>query len=157
VRASTRTAASSPPRTGSPRTPSASPWTPVRAGLAAGVPEIPPEAYEERENGAEADAVAHALAAADMSRQAMLIARRIGHRYYEATALGNLAEGLAFAGRPEEALELGVTVSAGVATTAEDDPLEQADRWLYAAKHGGRNRVVAAPMSTVDLFARRTD
>lgn len=63
-------------------------------------------AYAAREGGDEAAAADLSGSAIDRCRQAMEIARGAGHRHYEATALGNLAEGLAFAGRPAEALAL---------------------------------------------------
>jgi diguanylate cyclase (GGDEF)-like protein len=44
--------------------------------------------------------------ATDLSREAMLVARRNGHRRFEATALANLAEGLAALGQEEEGLRL---------------------------------------------------
>jgi diguanylate cyclase (GGDEF)-like protein len=44
--------------------------------------------------------------ATERSQEAMLVARRHGHRRNEATALANLAEGLTVAGVPERALEL---------------------------------------------------
>ncbi|GLY97833.1 GGDEF domain-containing protein [Actinoplanes sp. NBRC 103695] len=44
--------------------------------------------------------------AAELSTEAMMIARRHGHRRYEAVAVANLAEGVALGGRPDEALRL---------------------------------------------------
>ncbi|MEU4690101.1 tetratricopeptide repeat-containing diguanylate cyclase [Actinoplanes sp. NPDC023714] len=61
-------------------------------------------AYEARERGDSAAATAYATRAAEECRRAAEIARGAGHRYYEGTATGNLAEALAVAGRPEEAL-----------------------------------------------------
>jgi diguanylate cyclase len=58
-----------------------------------------------RNAGDEVAAGEHGRSAIDRAREAMEIARSAGHRYYEANALGNLAEALAFAGRPAEALE----------------------------------------------------
>jgi diguanylate cyclase (GGDEF)-like protein len=63
-------------------------------------------AYSAREEGDEVGAATYCASGIDRFRQAMEIARREGHRHYEMTALGNLAEGLAFAGRPEDALAL---------------------------------------------------
>ncbi|MFI5908645.1 diguanylate cyclase [Dactylosporangium sp. NPDC051541] len=63
-------------------------------------------AWAARANGDEEAAAAHAADAAERSRAAMLIARRLGHRRNEAAAIANLAEELAFAGRPADALEL---------------------------------------------------
>lgn len=61
-------------------------------------------AYESRENGDEPAVTAHATRAVEECRRGAEIARAAGHRYYEGTATGNLAEALAVAGRPEEAL-----------------------------------------------------
>jgi diguanylate cyclase (GGDEF)-like protein len=63
-------------------------------------------AYKARAEGDEKAAVEAALAAAERSRTAMLIARRCGHRRNEAAAVANLAEELAFAGYSERALAL---------------------------------------------------
>jgi diguanylate cyclase (GGDEF)-like protein len=59
-----------------------------------------------RAEGDEAGVVRAALAAAERSQVAMLIAGRLGFRRNEATAVANLAESLAVAGAPERALEL---------------------------------------------------
>jgi diguanylate cyclase (GGDEF)-like protein len=58
-----------------------------------------------RHAGDEVAAGEHCRSAIERAREAMEIARSAGHRYYEANALGNMAEALAFAGRPAEALE----------------------------------------------------
>lgn len=53
-----------------------------------------------------------------------------------------------------------VTVSIGIAVAAPDDEpsalFERADAALYAAKHGGRNRVVVAAPVTPPSFAPRS-
>ena len=59
-----------------------------------------------RQAGDEAGALAFSALAQGQSREAIAIARRQGHRRYEVTALGNLAESLAFCGRQDEALAL---------------------------------------------------
>ena len=59
-----------------------------------------------RAAGDEARAVEMYRSAAELSRKAMLVARRHGHRRFEATALANLAEGLAAVGQELEALRL---------------------------------------------------
>ncbi|MFB9441484.1 GGDEF domain-containing protein [Dactylosporangium vinaceum] len=56
--------------------------------------------------GDEETALAHAQDAAERCRSAMLIARRLGHRRNEASAMANLAELLTFAGRAGEGLRL---------------------------------------------------
>lgn len=61
-------------------------------------------AYEARENGDASAATGYATRAVEECRRAVGIARTAGHRYYEGTATGNLAEALAVAGRPAEAL-----------------------------------------------------
>ena len=61
-------------------------------------------AYEAQGNGDPTTAIGYARRAADECRRAVEIARAVGHRYYEGTATGNLAEALAVAGRPAEAL-----------------------------------------------------
>jgi diguanylate cyclase len=63
-------------------------------------------AYAARAAGDEPTALACAADAAERCGQGMDTARAVGHRYFEATALGNLAEALAFGGHPEEALRL---------------------------------------------------
>jgi diguanylate cyclase (GGDEF)-like protein len=63
-------------------------------------------AEDARANDDEDGAVRAALEATERLRDAMLIARRHGHRRGEATAVANLAEGLAMAGRPVQALAL---------------------------------------------------
>ncbi|MET0494726.1 MAG: GGDEF domain-containing protein [Actinoplanes sp.] len=57
-----------------------------------------------RSAGDEAGALAYNDSVIDGARTAMETARSAGHRYYEANALGNLAEAIAFAGRPAEAI-----------------------------------------------------
>jgi len=57
-----------------------------------------------RDAGDETTAGRHIAIAIERSREAVGIARAAGHRYYQANALGNLAEALAWAGRPTEAL-----------------------------------------------------
>jgi diguanylate cyclase (GGDEF)-like protein len=59
-----------------------------------------------RSAGDEAGALAYNESVIDCARTAMETARSAGHRYYEANALGNLAEAIAFAGRPAEAIEV---------------------------------------------------
>lgn len=59
-----------------------------------------------RQAGDEAGALAFSALAQGQSREAVAIARRQGHRRYELTALGNLAESLSFCGRADEALAL---------------------------------------------------
>ncbi|MFF5288824.1 GGDEF domain-containing protein [Paractinoplanes globisporus] len=59
-----------------------------------------------RGRGDQTEAVRLALAAAERSHTAMLIAREHGHRRNEACALANLAEALGSAGQPARALEL---------------------------------------------------
>jgi len=59
-----------------------------------------------RNAGDEAGALALNESVIECARGAMEMARAGGHRYYEANALGNLAEAIAFAGRPAEAIEL---------------------------------------------------
>ncbi|WP_157441261.1 GGDEF domain-containing protein [Actinoplanes awajinensis] len=68
------------------------------------------QAYAAREEGNEEAALSYGRLAADRAREAMEIGRQCGHRYYQVNALGNLAEGLAFIGRPAEALELMDTI-----------------------------------------------
>jgi diguanylate cyclase len=63
-------------------------------------------AWAARADGDEETAQAIARDAAERSRAAMLIGRRLGHRRNEAAAVANLAEELAFAGRADEALRL---------------------------------------------------
>jgi diguanylate cyclase (GGDEF)-like protein len=63
-------------------------------------------AWAARADGDDEAALAIALDAAERSRAAMLIARRLGHRRNEAAAVANLAEELAFAGRADEGLLL---------------------------------------------------
>ncbi|GAA1639505.1 hypothetical protein GCM10009828_080020 [Actinoplanes couchii] len=63
-------------------------------------------AEQARAAGDETAALALSGIAQGQSREAVEVARRNGHRRYEVTALGNLAESLAFCGRTEEALEL---------------------------------------------------
>jgi diguanylate cyclase len=67
-------------------------------------------AYVARAEGDEQTALLYTELAVDRAREAMEIAGRVGHRYYQANALGNLAEALAFAGRPAEALALMETI-----------------------------------------------
>ncbi len=62
------------------------------------------QAYAAREEGNERAALAYGELAIERAREAMEIGRQAGHRYFQANALGNLAETLAFVGRPEEAL-----------------------------------------------------
>jgi diguanylate cyclase (GGDEF)-like protein len=57
-----------------------------------------------RDAGDETGAIEYNAYVIDCAREAMEIARSAGHRYYEANALGNLAEAIAFAGRPAEAI-----------------------------------------------------
>jgi diguanylate cyclase (GGDEF)-like protein len=64
------------------------------------------QAAAARASGYVAGAAALSRRATELSRKAMLVARRHGHRRYEATALANLAEGLAALGEEEEALRL---------------------------------------------------
>lgn len=59
-----------------------------------------------RDAGYEEAAQVHSKDAAERSRAAMLIARRLGHRRNEATAMANLAEELIFSGQADAALEL---------------------------------------------------
>ncbi|SFF72956.1 diguanylate cyclase (GGDEF) domain-containing protein [Actinoplanes philippinensis] len=59
-----------------------------------------------RAAGDEEAAEAISAVAQGQSREAIVIARRLGHRRHEVIALGNLAESLSFSGRAEEALEL---------------------------------------------------
>jgi diguanylate cyclase len=59
-----------------------------------------------RTAGDEYIAEALSLVAQGQSREAIGIARRLGHRRHEVIALGNLAESLSFSGRTDEALEL---------------------------------------------------
>ncbi|WP_327002795.1 diguanylate cyclase [Dactylosporangium sp. NBC_01737] len=59
-----------------------------------------------RADGDEEAALAYAMDSADRSRAAMLIARRLGHRRNESTAMANLAEVLAFVGDADQALRL---------------------------------------------------
>ncbi|MEV6631743.1 GGDEF domain-containing protein [Actinoplanes sp. NPDC051470] len=54
----------------------------------------------------EGTAQAELRRAGELSSEAMRMARKNGHRRHEAVAVANLAEGVALAGRPEEALEL---------------------------------------------------
>ena len=75
-------------------------------------------AYAAREDGDERNSLAQCALAIDRSREAMVIARGVGHRYYQLNALGNLAEALAFAGRPAEALELMETIRVDPAVDA---------------------------------------
>jgi diguanylate cyclase (GGDEF)-like protein len=63
-------------------------------------------AWAARANGDEDAALAIAMDAAERSRAAMVIGRKLGHRRNEAAAVANLAEELAFAGHADEALEL---------------------------------------------------
>jgi diguanylate cyclase (GGDEF)-like protein len=63
-------------------------------------------AWAARADGDEQAALAIAMDAAERSRAAMHIGRRLGHRRNEAAAVANLAEELAFAGRADEALRL---------------------------------------------------
>ena len=67
-------------------------------------------AYVARAEGDEETAMFYCELAVDRAREAMEIGGSVGHRYYQANALGNLAEALAFAGRPAEALALMDTV-----------------------------------------------
>jgi diguanylate cyclase (GGDEF)-like protein len=64
------------------------------------------QADEARASGDVVGAAALYKRATELSGQAMLVARRHGHRRFEATALANLAEGLAAIGEEEEALRL---------------------------------------------------
>ncbi|HWS36767.1 MAG TPA: tetratricopeptide repeat-containing diguanylate cyclase [Actinoplanes sp.] len=59
-----------------------------------------------RAAGDEARALELSALAQGQSREAIVIARRKGNRWYEATAMGNLAESLSFCGRAGEAVEL---------------------------------------------------
>jgi diguanylate cyclase len=59
-----------------------------------------------RSENDESDAMTFSATAQRHSRSAMAIARRVGHRRYEGTAMANLAESLAFCGRVDEALHL---------------------------------------------------
>jgi diguanylate cyclase len=59
-----------------------------------------------RTAGDETTAEAISQVAQGQSREAIVIARRRGHRRHEVIALGNLAESLSFSGRTDEALEL---------------------------------------------------
>jgi diguanylate cyclase (GGDEF)-like protein len=59
-----------------------------------------------RADGDELAALAFSATAQSQSRRAMAIARRLGHRRYEATAVANLAESLAFCGRTDDALHM---------------------------------------------------
>lgn len=63
-------------------------------------------AWAARADGDEVSARSIAMDAAERSRAAMLIGRRLGHRRNEAAAVANLAEELAFAGLADEALRL---------------------------------------------------
>jgi diguanylate cyclase len=63
-------------------------------------------AWQARAEGDEETALATAMDAAERSRAAMMIGRRLGHRRNEAAAVANLAEELAFAGQADEALRL---------------------------------------------------
>jgi diguanylate cyclase (GGDEF)-like protein len=63
-------------------------------------------AEEARAAGDEPGALAHSATAQRLCHEAIAIARRVGHRQYEVTTLGNLAESLSFCGRVGEALEL---------------------------------------------------
>jgi diguanylate cyclase len=63
-------------------------------------------AWAARADGDEELAISTAMDAAERSRAAMLIGRRLGHRRNEAAAVANLAEELAFAGLTGQALEL---------------------------------------------------
>lgn len=64
------------------------------------------QAYAAREEGDEPAALTYAELAISRAREAMETGRRAGHRYFQGNALGNLAEMLAFVGRPQEALEM---------------------------------------------------
>ncbi|BCY09334.1 diguanylate cyclase [Actinoplanes sp. L3-i22] len=64
------------------------------------------QAHAAREEGDEPTALAHGELAIDRAREAMETGRAAGHRYFQANALGNLAEMLAFVGRPQEALAM---------------------------------------------------
>ncbi|GAA2510854.1 hypothetical protein Ahu01nite_071790 [Winogradskya humida] len=64
------------------------------------------QAVAAQESGDVTGAAALFRRAVKLSREAMLVARRNGHRRYEAGALANLAEGLAALGQPEKALRL---------------------------------------------------
>ncbi|MFC4065810.1 diguanylate cyclase [Actinoplanes subglobosus] len=59
-----------------------------------------------RSAGDETGARALSVLAQSQSREAIVVARRLGHRRHEVIALGNLAESLSFSGHVEEALEL---------------------------------------------------
>jgi diguanylate cyclase len=59
-----------------------------------------------RDAGDETGALEYNVSVIDYAREAMETARSAGHRYFEANALGNLAEAIAFAGRPAEAIEV---------------------------------------------------
>ncbi|SDT19917.1 tetratricopeptide repeat-containing diguanylate cyclase [Actinoplanes derwentensis] len=59
-----------------------------------------------RKAGDEPAALALSAIAQSQSREALSVARRTGHRRHEVTAIGNLAESLAFCGRADEALEM---------------------------------------------------
>ncbi|WP_433789002.1 tetratricopeptide repeat-containing diguanylate cyclase [Actinoplanes sp. CA-252034] len=63
-------------------------------------------AEEARSAGDEDAALLLSELAQSQSREAIAVARRLGHRRQEVIALGNLAESLSFAGRTEEALDL---------------------------------------------------
>jgi len=63
-------------------------------------------AWAARDAGDEDAALSIAMDAAERSRAAMLLGRRLGHRRNEAAAVANLAEELAFAGLVDQALGL---------------------------------------------------
>ncbi len=109
------------------------------------------------------DAAIRALAEGirPLLRQSDLFARLGGEEFAILAPHTDAESAAAFADRLREeiacrpvawgSLRLAVTVSVGVATwTGANEPLEsllsRADRALYAAKHGGRNRVARAPL-----------
>ncbi|MFG1603213.1 diguanylate cyclase [Actinoplanes sp. NPDC049265] len=59
-----------------------------------------------RAAGDEETAQAELKRGSELSSEAMMMARKNGHRRYEAVAVANLGEAVALAGRPDEALEL---------------------------------------------------